>query len=976
MSFPRQLLALTHKTLLTLLFRRPLSFLLSIYALPLALLALLASIPSFLASSNGYGIASPIPIRSLADSLAANHGKLLVIVRPPYLGDDALRVIDTFTKGVDPERLLFLDDEAYLASVCLANLRGVSDCHAAITIVDSPLTNATIPNSQSSKHTWQYTIRADPARNDAHFNVHSHNRRSDQETLFLPLQLAVDAAITNSSTTPEVVAFTSETQHQQDKARRQDAVLLVGQVYVFALLTSHLFLVYRFVSLMTHEREVGVSQLVDAMGGGGGAAVARVFAWLIVLDLVCIPLFIGFGVLYSRLLFPTSNLGLVVGWQILLGLAINGASVFAAAFFTNSRVSAVYVVGMFLLLAVAAQLYSFQLPPNKPNHTGVLLLSLLFPSSNHVFFAQQMCLWELNDTSAEIGQVAPDYMGINSTSYRVTQATLLAFLGVHIVVYPLGAVLVERLMHGIDYSRRTFARNAASSSSGVVAATLHLGKTFTPNLLERLFCCGKRRPVKAVDGVSIEAHRGQMLCLVGANGSGKTTTLHMMAGLVSPSAGSVRLDALPSQVGVCPQQNTLWDDLTVWEHVTLWSAIKSGGETKQQLKDLVKACDLSAKRDSRASTLSGGQKRKLQLACMFVGGSSVCLVDECTSGLDPLSRRAIWDTLLRQRARRTIVFTTHFLDEVDVLADRIVVLSSGKVQCQGAAAELKNRFGGGHKVLAPLSTSRLDVEEYPLSVHQDRLVYHTPDSRSAAALCKALEARGVSDVSISGPSVEDVFLRVADSPSSSSLPKPTTPSFEMTPGRAISFSSQVLVLLRKRFTILRRFWWPYLYVLALPLAITPNFKPLLKEYKQPSCLPIQPELSPPSAPVLSWDQTCVEYGCDRIAIAPRSANETLFGLVEEGYFEVSGVDTELYVGFPVVLDDRGAFLEYIAANASSGPGGVFMGGGQEAPVLAYRLNSYGASTGAMMINLWNQMESGIEIIASQEGFAESRRVSP
>ncbi|KAH6997790.1 hypothetical protein BKA56DRAFT_536741 [Ilyonectria sp. MPI-CAGE-AT-0026] len=943
-AFARQLRALIYKNLLITVVRNPIGFLVSIYGIPIAILALLSSIPSLLSSSNGFGVGTPAPIKNLADTIT---GKL-VIVQPPNIGPDAVRVIKTFTEPLSKDRILFLDDESYLTTVCLANLRGVSDCHAAVTFIDSPLTTSKIANSQSTNHTWQYAIRADPARDDTKFDAKTH--KSDQENLYLPLQLAINNAITNSTTIPEVFMFTPETQEEQDREHRQSSVLLIGQVYVFALFACYFVIIYRFTGLITTERESGMSQLVDAMGGGSAAA-ARVLAWLIIFDILCVPCFVVFGVLYGQLI----------------------CTVFAAAFFTKSRVSAIYVMGMFLLLSVAGQLYSFQLHP-LPQRVGALLLSLFFPSSNHVFFTQQMCLWELNDTRPDLNKIPPADFGINSESYNVTQATMLGFLAVQIIVYPIGAMIVEHLMHGIEFRKRTFGKSAAAAP-GVVAATFDLKKRFVPNFLERMLCCGKRRSVTAVDGVSIEGHRGQILCLVGPNGSGKTTTLHMISGFITPTEGSVRLDALPSQIGICPQRNTLWDELTVLEHVRLWNQIKAGRETPQELDELIKACDLDHKRNSKSKTLSGGQKRKLQLACMFVGDSTVCLIDECTSGLDPLSRRVIWEILLQQRSKRSIIFTTHFLDEVDVLADHIVILSKGKVKCQGAAAELKNLYGGGYKVLAPLAACRLDLG-YPALVHQDQLVYTTPDSRSAAELCAILASVGVTDVSISGPQVEDVFLNVAGEPElepTKSHMAAVEPDFEMTPGEATSFWDQVRVLMRKRFTVLRRFWWPYLYVLVLPLVITPNFKNLLKEYKQPSCAAITPQLYPPTAPTLMWSETCVEYGCDRIAVAPRSANKTLYDLVKADYQEVAEVVPALYEGFPVVLDDRQAFLDFIAKNRTTGPGGVFTGSETEAPVLAYRLNAFGSQTGAIMISLWSQMNSSVEIIASQEGFAATRR---
>ncbi|KAJ4173700.1 hypothetical protein NW754_012696 [Fusarium falciforme] len=457
-AFARQLRALIYKNLLVSVVRHPIGFLLSVYGIPLAILAVLCSIPSFLSSSNVFGIASPAPVKTLPETI---HGKL-VVVKPPRLGPDVDHVVNTFTKGIDKDKLLFLDDESYLTTVCLANLRGVSDCHAAVTFIDSPLTNISVKDSQSDHHTWQYVIRADPARDDTHFNAKGH--KSDQENLYLPLQLAINNAITNSTAVPEVFMFTAETQEEQDLLHRKSSVQLIGQVYVFALFACYFFIIYRFTGLITAERESGMSQLVDAMGGGS-AVTARVLSWLIVFDLLCLPCFIAFGALYGHLMFPTSSLGMIIGWQILLGLAVNSSTVFAAAFFTKSRVSAIYVMGAFLLLSVAAQIYSFQLHP-KPQFIGALLLSLFFPSSNHVFFTQQMCLWELNSTSAVLDKIPPEDAGINSESYNVTQQMMLGFLAIHIVVYPIGAIVVEHFMHGIDFRKRTFARNAAAVEGG------------------------------------------------------------------------------------------------------------------------------------------------------------------------------------------------------------------------------------------------------------------------------------------------------------------------------------------------------------------------------------------------------------------------------------------------------------------------------------------------------------------------------
>ena len=973
-GFMRQTRALCYKNLLVVIARRPLGFLLMTYGIPLAVLAVLLSIPSFLSSSSTFGVGSPAPIHDFASTVE----KKLVIVRPSYLGPDVDRVIDAVTRGVDKKLVQFLDDETKLTTVCLANLRGISDCHASVTFVDSPETTATVDASlkfNNHSHTWQYVIRADPSRDDSRFDATRH--QSDQENLYLPLQLAINNAITNETATPEVFMYTRQTEADRRRLQQEDNVVLVGQIYVFALFACYFFIIYRFTSFITADRETGMAQLVDAMGGGSATA-ARVVSWLIVFDLACLPCFIVFGVLYWHILFPAASAGILIGWQVLLGLAVNSATVFAAAFFTKSRVSAIYVVGGFLLLSVGAQVFSFQDDP-KPSPPGAYLLSLLFPSSNHVFFTQQMCLWELDGRSAMANVIPPERANINSESYGVTQAAMLGFLALNIVTYPVLAVVVEKAMHGIDFRRRKFSTEEPHAS--VVAETFDLRKRFVPSVLERIFCCGRRKTVAAVNGVSFKGYKGQILCLVGPNGSGKTTTLHMISGFTSPTEGTITLNALPSQIGLCPQRNTLWEDLTVEEHVSVWSQIKAGDESVGQLDELVAACDLEAKKASQAKTLSGGQKRKLQLACMFVGDTTVCLIDECTSGLDPLSRRAIWEILLAQRTKRSIVFTTHFLDEVDVLADHIVVLSKGKVRCQGAAAELKNLYGGGYKVHVPHSAPALGVQ-YPSTRHQDSLVYAVPDSRSAAQLSSQMADAGVTDIAIAGPQVEDVFLNVTDEPDMDQ-PKDhdavAETDFEMEPSKVLPFWGQVQVLFRKRFTVLRRFWWPYFYVLALPLVITPFFNRLLDKYAAPSCANLEPFLDSAYASVIQHSSFCKEYsedsyGCEQVVVAPTTAKDDARHMVKRKFHVVSRVNESQVDDVFVVQDSRQKFLDYVGAHTQTRPGGVYVGSGDESPVIAYLIGPYEIPTGSEMLNIYTQMKSKVEIISSNEGFAQTRKV--
>lgn len=982
--FARRLKALIHKNFLVSVVRRPIGFFFCIYGIPIAFLAVLASIPDFLASTSKYGMASPAPIAQLSDVV----DKKLVVCRPDYLHEEVDRVIETLVDGIDSSLIQYETDDDQLANICLANLRGVSPCFAGVTFIDTPQTTEDIPRehrvisygygseNEDANHTWSFTMRFDPARTSGKFDATTHSNPA--EKWHMPLHLAVNNAITNSSTVPDVFSWTATTQEQKERQETEDAVALISGTYVFALFAGYLFIIYRHVSLITSERESGMAQLIDSMGGGQ-AAVSRVLSWLFTFNIYCFPVWIAFGIIHWSILFPSSSAGLLIGQQILLGLAVNSSTVFAASFFSKSRVSAIYVLGGFLLLAVGAQIFDQSLS-NKPTPAGAYILSILFPSSNYVLFVLQMCYWEMVGKGPQLGQQPPMPAGVPPLmqEYKITTGECIGFLALQIIFYPILAIVVEKFMHGIDFKNRTFAP-ADNHPGGAVAETFELRKYFTPNILEKLFCCGRRKEVKAVNGVSIQGHKGQILCLVGPNGSGKTTTLHMMSGFIKPTSGTVNLGINPSEIGICPQRNTFWDDLTVDEHVKIWSQIKEAKESPSELAHLIESCDLDAKRASRGSHLSGGQKRKLQLACMFVGGSSVCLIDECTSGLDPLSRRVIWDILLEQRAKRSIVFTTHFLDEVDVLADQIVILTKGSVKCQGPSAELKSVYGGGYRVSVPAHAAAKANIQYPSTLHQDRLVYTCPDSRTAAQVSSVFSAAGVRDIGFNGPQVEDVFLRVADEESlvepRKSISSTTPREFEFEKARVTSFGSQLWTMFCKRLTIFQRFWFPYLLVVAIPLIIIPQLSKLTVKYKPATCADLAPKLLIGFPRYVWHSEYCTQEatagGCDLFAISPPAANDSLHDLLMEGYNDVSQIENTTYYHFAKVQDDRQATWDYVKDNKYGVTGAIGVGEEGETPLLGFVIESGFFDQSYAVLNLWSEMTHKVDIVSLSGTFADS-----
>ncbi|GFR62987.1 ATP-binding cassette sub-family A member 1, partial [Elysia marginata] len=253
----------------------------------------------------------------------------------------------------------------------------------------------------------------------------------------------------------------------------------------------------------------------------------------------------------------------------------------------------------------------------------------------------------------------------------------------------------------------------------------------------------------AVDGLSINFYEGQITSFLGHNGAGKTTTMSILTGLFPPTQGTAfvygrdirtEIDHIRSGLGMCPQHNVLFDLLTVEEHIWFYARLKGRSEeaVKKELDQMIKDVGLPEKRKEKSCNLSGGMKRKLSVAVAFVGGSRTVILDEPTAGVDPYARRAIWELLLKFRRGRTIILSTHHMDEADVLGDRIAIISQGKLCTVGSSLFLKNRFGSGYYLT-------LVREDGTTSGMKDSL-FHASDDMSRGRPSSATSVRTIVDV--------------------------------------------------------------------------------------------------------------------------------------------------------------------------------------------------------------------------------------
>ena len=206
-------------------------------------------------------------------------------------------------------------------------------------------------------------------------------------------------------------------------------------------------------------------------------------------------------------------------------------------------------------------------------------------------------------------------------------------------------------------------------------------------------------------------YEGQVQCVLGHNGAGKTTLINMMTGMLSPVSGDCKIwgesilshmDIIRQNIGFCPQHNILWARMSCEEHLLFYGQLKGVPKEalKQRAEQMLKLVNLYEKKDAWSEVLSGGQKRKLSVACALIGGSKLVFLDEPTAGMDVESRRAIW-TLLRNPdvlRGRVIVLTTHYMEEADILGDSVAIMHKGCLHSWGSAFFLKSRLGVGYNM--------------------------------------------------------------------------------------------------------------------------------------------------------------------------------------------------------------------------------------------------------------------------------------
>ncbi|KAJ6520555.1 hypothetical protein C8R45DRAFT_1121130 [Mycena sanguinolenta] len=828
--FWRQFTALFWKNWIV-LSKHPFLNFLRCFLFPVAYGVFLAVAKRFLLKPNNYGIGNPIPVYPLQQQF---HDAGTLVWADATNGNSQYSPTDIMarvTSGFSASQLSAVKKASSgpeLPFECPQNFNGFSECFAAVVFYDIPA-DATRPVN--------YTILADSGL--FHIDVVRHT--SDFELRVLPLQWAVDQAIIELRTgvtpsTPLEWPFTNETNEEQDKRTRLSFIRGIRELLVIAFFICYIGIAYQLPGAVATERANQVTAHMKAMGLLDSA---RVTSWHLSNSLIYLPAWVIVALVWRSQIWVLTNVLLILVVHILLGLTLASWSFFIAAPFGKSpQLAAVFSTFLSILFAILALIL-------KVKTGGAFLFTIIFPPGFYIFANRAISGYENHSLPTNALKGDPDR--------NIQLLTILIAGVIDVFLWPYVACLIERRLYDARepststwwkcWGRRK--RATLNIPSDVAVSIQGLGKTFNTSMFNR-----KGGNVTAVSDLTLDVPR-----LGRSRGD-----VVFEGGVRKPPRGTL---------GIVPQKNVLIPELTCLQSLRVWRAVKwsSSSVADEDLEQLLRDCDLQSKIHSNASTLSGGQKRKLQLAIGLVGGSKIVLVDECTSGVDPLSRRALWRTLISVREERTIIFTSHFLDEADLLGDSIAILAApGKLVASGSPVALKRDLGEGYSVQVSLPPSDSLEKTGPptellqhirtlaphahmslASLHQPLYHLKSKDTTVVEQVLQLLdresEKYSIASYDVLGTSIENIFLELmkkedasenresaegageAEKSSSDSVEELKPVALNLATGRATSPLQQALTIFYKRYLIFLRSWLTPL--LAVIVAIAGSAIPLV-----------------------------------------------------------------------------------------------------------------------------------------------------
>ncbi|CAG5057857.1 unnamed protein product [Parnassius apollo] len=534
---------------------------------------------------------------------------------------------------------------------------------------------------------------------------------------FIQIQDIIDKAIIDISANTSNRLHKRETRHDNDldwavytqqipyPCYRKDffqTSLYESQSLTVALFFSLLFTTSSIVRFIVSDKETGNTMLMSVMGVN---LTYHTMSWFLtsfvelVITCGCIATVLCVGSVLPRtapsLIFA---LFFIYGFSV-LSFCYMMSKLFKSASFAAVCTGIAYLVS-FMPIVIILSLETVLTSSLK-------FLVCLFMSSSFCYACLFITQYEAMGLGAQWSQLWDTTHDVSDLNIGLT-ATFVIFDG---IVYILIGLLLDRFLGVKAFRNNVMNCEASDEKAGVSIINI-----------TKVYGSGSRAKL-ALNNVSIELHSGQITSLLGHNGAGKTTLIKILTGTLRPTQGQVVVrwaggkggegGQCEAKLGACPQRDVLMRALTAREHVVLYAQLKSGRalhEVEDQVESILRILSLGSIADEPVARLSGGTRRRLCVALAFVAEPSLVVLDEPTAGVDPAARRDIWSMILKLRENRTILLTTHHLDEAELLSDQIVIMHKGQVHTTGSPIDIKRSLGTGYTLTVMYSERQRKLE--------------------------------------------------------------------------------------------------------------------------------------------------------------------------------------------------------------------------------------------------------------------------
>ncbi|XP_077641321.1 glucosylceramide transporter ABCA12 [Lonchura striata] len=712
---------------------------------------------------------------------------------------------------------LFLKNELFASIIFKLPSRAGHSVHGGLSL--PPVLNYTI---RMSSRITQTTNRI----RERIWTVGPHNSTSQSQIYsraFIYIQDSIERAIIELQTGKKPEEIAVQVQAMPYPCYNKDMFLTsVTYSLPFALMAAWVLFIADFVKTLVQEKDLRLYEYMKMMGVN---ASSHFIAWFIecaIFLLITVTFLIV--VLKVGQILPKTDTALLFLYLMDYSLSIIAMSYFISVFFNNTNIAA--LVGSLVYILTFFPFIVLLVIENHLSFSVKSLLSLLSPTA-FSYASQYIARYEAQGIGLQWDNMYKSPMIGDNTSFGwmcwliLIDSFIYFILGWYIRnVFPgrygMAAPWYFPLLPSYWIEYNSYLPFWNEKQRGLLFSKLMLRKEVTlPNKI-----CAPHPHVEpeptdltlgvslhgitkvygskaAVNNLSLNFYEGNITSLLGHNGAGKTTTISILTGLFPTSSGTIFVygkdirtdqEVIRKNMGVCMQHDVLFNYLTTKEHLLLYGYIKvphcSKQELYQEVKRTLKETGLYSHRHKLAGTLSGGMKRKLSIAIALLGGSRVVILDEPTTGVDPCSRRSIWEIISKNKNGRTIILSTHHLDEAEVLSDRIAFLEHGGLKCCGSPFYLKETFGDGYHLTLTKKKNMIEEcdttavtsliqsylpEAYLKEDIGGELVYVLPPFKSTVsgayqALLRALDT-SLNDLhlgcyGISNTTVEEVFLNL------------------------------------------------------------------------------------------------------------------------------------------------------------------------------------------------------------------------